>query len=168
MAPVASQFSGGRRVTTGATGEATYNRKNGRRGSKRRRERDARAGKVVVDTEHEQGNLGGGGERGDQSHQWDKHTRETPENAEGAVSVSPSTNTLAKYCQPHRSRREHAQNHRVTGTDNRSSMAPAASQFLGGRQVTTGATGEATYNRKTDGEEARGGERGMHARAKWL
>ena len=38
----------------------------------------------------------------------------------------------------------------------------------GGRRVTTGATGEATNNSKTDGEEARGGERGMHARAKWL
>ena len=36
----------------------------------------------------------------------------------------------------------------------------------GGRRVTTSATGEATNNRKTDGEEARGGERGMHARAK--
>ena len=47
-------------------------------------------------------------------------------------------------------------------------MAPAASQFSGGRRVTTGATGEATNNRKTDGEEARGGERGMHVRAKWL
>ena len=38
----------------------------------------------------------------------------------------------------------------------------------GGRRVITGATGEATTKRKTDGEEARGGERGMHARAKWL
>ena len=47
-------------------------------------------------------------------------------------------------------------------------MAPAASQFSGGRRVTTGATGETTNNRKPDGEEARGGERGMHARAKWL
>ena len=37
---------------------------------------------------------------------------------------------------------------------------------LGGRRVTTGATGEATNNRKTDGEEARGGEIGMHAQAK--
>ena len=46
----------------------------GRRGGKRRRERDARAGKVTVDTEHGRGNLGGGGERGDQSHQWDNHT----------------------------------------------------------------------------------------------
>ena len=41
-------------------------------------------------------------------------------------------------------------------------------QFSGGRRVTTGATGEATNNSKTDREEARGGERGMHARAKWL
>ena len=39
-------------------------------------------------------------------------------------------------------------------------MAPDASQFSGGRRVTTGATGEATYNRKTDGEEARGGALG--------
>ena len=53
--------------------------------------------------------------------------RETLDNAEGAVSLSPSTNTRAKYCQPHRSRGEHAHNHRVTGTDNRSSMAPAVS-----------------------------------------
>ena len=103
MAPAASQFSGGRRVTTGATGE-----------------------------------------------------------------VSPSTNSRAKYCQPHRSGGEHAQNHRGTGTDNRRSMAPAASQFSGGRWVTTGATGEASNCSKTVGEEARGGERGMHARAKWL
>ena len=34
--------------------------------------------------------------------------------------------------------------------------------------MTTGATGGSTYDRTTDGEEARGGERGMHARAKWL
>ena len=33
--------------------------------------------------------------------------------------------------------------------------------------MTTGATGGTTTKRKTDGEEARGGERGMHARAKW-
>ena len=34
--------------------------------------------------------------------------------------------------------------------------------------MTTGATGEATNNSKTDGEEARGGERGMHTRANCL
>ena len=34
--------------------------------------------------------------------------------------------------------------------------------------MTTGATGEATNNSKTDGEEARGGERGMHARENCL
>ena len=33
--------------------------------------------------------------------------------------------------------------------------------------MTTVATGETTTKRKTDGEKARGGERGMHARAKW-
>ena len=32
--------------------------------------------------------------------------RKTPDNAEGAVSLIPSTNTRAKYCQPHRSRGE--------------------------------------------------------------
>ena len=34
--------------------------------------------------------------------------RENLDNAESAVSLSPSTNTRAKYCQPHRSRGEHA------------------------------------------------------------
>ena len=38
-------------------------------------------------------------------------------------------------------------------------MAPAASRAYGGRRVTTGATGETENKRKTDGEEARGGER---------
>ena len=33
--------------------------------------------------------------------------------------------------------------------------------------MTTGATGETTTKRKTDGEEARGGEGGTHVRAKW-
>ena len=51
-------------MTTGATGEATNNQNNGRRGGKRRRERDALAGKVTVDTEHGRGNLGGGREGG--------------------------------------------------------------------------------------------------------
>ena len=40
-------------------------------------------------------------------------------------------------------------------------MAPAASQTYG-RRVTTGATGETANKRKTDGEEARGGERDAH------
>ena len=92
-----------------------------------------------------------------------RDTRATPGNETrdsrqcgGRRLLSPSTNTQAKYCQPHRSRGEHAHNHRVTGADNRSSMAPAASQFSGGRRVTTGATGEATNNRKNG---RRGGKR---------
>ena len=55
--------------------------------------------------------------------------RETQDHCGGRRLLSPSTNTRSKYCQPHRSRGGHAHNHRVTGKDNRSSMAPAASQF---------------------------------------
>ena len=65
-----------------------------------------------------------------------RNTRATPGNETrdsrqcgGRRLLSPSTNTRAKYCQPHRSRVEHAHNHRVTGKDSRSSMTPAASQF---------------------------------------
>ena len=67
--------SGGRRVTTSATGETTTKRKTDgeeARGGKRRREMDARAGKVTVDMEHGRGDLRGGGERGDHSHHWDQ------------------------------------------------------------------------------------------------
>ena len=44
-------------------------------------------------------------------------------------------------------------------------MVPAASQLkeAGGRRVTTGATGGKTTKRKTDGEEARGGDRDARA-----
>ena len=46
--------------------------------------------------------------------------------------------------------------------------SPAASQ-LGGRRVTNNTPGgTTTTKRKMDGEEARGGERGIHGRAKWM
>ena len=51
-------------MTTGATGGKTTKQNNGQRGGKRRRERDARAGKVNVDMELGRGNLGGGGRGG--------------------------------------------------------------------------------------------------------
>ena len=49
--------------------------------------------------------------------------------AGGRRLLSPSTNTRAKYRQPHRSGGGHAHNQRDTGKDTRSSMALAASQF---------------------------------------
>ena len=55
--------------------------------------------------------------------------RETPDHCGGGHLQSPSTNTRSKYCQPYRSRGEHAHKYRFTGKDSRSSMAPAASQF---------------------------------------
>ena len=71
MAPAASQFGrtagdnrrywGGRLLNGKTDGEEA-------RGG----ERDARAGKVNVEMELGRGNLGGGGERGDHSHQWDQ------------------------------------------------------------------------------------------------
>ena len=76
--------------------------------------------------------------------------------------LSPSTNTRAKYRQPHRSGGGTPTN---TGTLERTPGAawhrlPVSS---GGRRVTTGATGGTTNKRKTDGEEARGGEKDARA-----
>ena len=57
--------SGGRRATTGATeGKTTKRKTDGEEA--RGGERDARAGKVVVDMELGRGNLGGGREGGPQ------------------------------------------------------------------------------------------------------
>ena len=71
MAPAASQFgrtAGDNRRSWGVRQlNETTDREEARGG-----ERDARAGKVAVDMELGRGNLGGGGERGDHSHQWDQ------------------------------------------------------------------------------------------------
>ena len=91
---------------------------------------DQRGGRRLPRAPHEsRGNSGVRGRRDTRATPGNETRRETPDNTEGAVSLSPSTDTRAKYCQPHRSRGEHAHNHRFTGKDSRSSMAPAASQF---------------------------------------
>ena len=59
----------------------------------------------------------------------DETRRENQDHCRGRRLLSPSTNTRAKYRQPHRSGGGTPHNHRDTGKDNRSSMAPGASQF---------------------------------------
>ena len=76
--------------------------------------------------------------------------------------LRPSTYTRDNYRQTHRSGGQ-TPKHRDTGKYTRGSMAPAASQLRadGGRQPAL--LGGATTKRKTEKEEARGGER--YARA---
>ena len=72
MAPAASQFKRTAGDNRRSWGGKTHKRKTGGEEA-RGGERDARAGKVTVDMELVRGNLGGGGgERGDHSHQWDQ------------------------------------------------------------------------------------------------
>ena len=77
--------------------------------------------------------------------------------AGGGRLLSPSTYTQSKYRQPYRSGGDTPKN---IGTLERTPgeawhRPPFRS---GGRRVTTGATGGKSNKRKTDGEEARGGE----------
>ena len=81
--------------------------------------------------------------------------------------LRPSTHTRAKYQHPHRSRRQTLK-HRDYGQNTRGSMAPAASQLYGQRQVTTGATGGGWQLNEKRTERRQKEEREMHVRANSL